>query len=258
MSATDGELLAQVVACVREMPQRTLDDLIATLRTATDWSPGLRAEAAMRDPSWSSLRREAIRGGSAPSRIADLLGLARAMESMGPGRSTCEVAWTGPTPPLSPLRRTEQALLEVLNRARRELWLVSFAAYRIQSVVEALVAAVQRGCKVRLLLESPEESEGGLSSGGTQAVPPEVSDRCEIYVWPRALRPSDDGGRPGLLHAKCAVADDEMLFVGSANLTAAAFERNLELGVIVHASRVAKAVSDQLAWLISHGTLLRR
>lgn len=88
--------------------------------------------------------------------------------------------------------------------------------------------------------------------------PQGVSDRCEIYVWPRALRPSDEGGRPGLLHAKCAVADDEVLFVGFANLTAAASKRNLELGVIVHASSVAKAMSDQLAWLISHGILLRR
>lgn len=258
MSSADEALFAHVVACVRELPQRTLDDLVASLRAAADWSSGLRAEPSTRDPSWSSLRREAIRGGSAPPRIADLLGVARAMESMGTGRSACEVAWTGPTPPLSPLRRTEQALLEVIGSARRELWLVSFAAYRIQSVVDALVAAAQRGCKVRLLLESPEESEGLLSSGGTRAVPPEVSDRCEVYVWPRALRPSDEGGRPGLLHAKCAVADDEVLFVGSANLTAAAFERNLELGVIVHASSVARAVSDQLAWLISHGTLLRR
>ena len=40
-------------------------------------------------------------------------------------------------------------------------------------------------------------------------------------------------GAGGVLHAKAVVADDEAVFVTSANLTEAALDRNIELGVLI-------------------------
>ncbi|MFO1031395.1 MAG: DISARM system phospholipase D-like protein DrmC [Planctomycetota bacterium] len=257
MNPAEVELLTHVIACVHELPRSTIDGLVAGLTATTDWSRGLPDAQTVRAPSWPALRREAIRRACPPPRVADLMAVALAMEDRAPGRATCEVAWTGPTPPLSALRRTEQALLEVLNSARNELWLVSFAAYRVESVTNALLGAASRGCAVRVLLESPEESGGKLTSGGVAAIPSVVAACCQIYVWPKEKRPTDDQGRTGLLHAKCAVADAELLFVGSANVTEFAFERNLELGVLVRARGVAKAVANQLAWLVSTGSIQR-
>ena len=165
--------------------------------------------------------------------------------------SRVEVAWTGPTPPLSNLRRTEQALLDVVDQAKQELWLVSFAAYQVDSVCAALLRAADRGCRVRIVLESTTESGGKLGSGGASAMPEPVRSSCEILTWPKEMRALDDRGRSGLLHAKCAVADGQMLFVGSANLTEHAFELNLELGVLVRNERVAGQVAEQLHWLVS-------
>ncbi len=257
MTPVDGALLSRVVTCVRALPQRALADLTTELASTMDWSQGLVAQQLVREPAWSDLRREAIRRACAPVHVADLLRAAAAMEAHGRGQPICEVAWTGPTPPLSALRRTEQALLEVMNAARRELWLVSFAAYRVASVQQALLAAAARGCRVRLLLESEAESSGKLSSGGVDSVPAEVASCCELYVWPREKRAVDERGRSGTLHAKCAVADGELLFVGSANLTEFAFELNLELGVLVRDVEAAKAVEEQLHWLLGNRIVQR-
>ena len=54
-----------------------------------------------------------------------------------------------------------------------------------------------------------------------------------VYVWPMDKRPIDGNGHHGSLHAKCAVADDAVLFVSSANLTAYALTLNMELGLLV-------------------------
>jgi phosphatidylserine/phosphatidylglycerophosphate/cardiolipin synthase-like enzyme len=189
--------------------------------------------------------------------LAALLRGARAAAAAAEQEQTVELAWTGPSPSLSGLRRTEQALLDVLNGARRDLWLVSFAAYRVGSVCDALSAAVARGCTVRLLLESELESAGGLASGGIAEMPAEIRAACACYVWPREKRPASPKGRRGVLHAKAAVADGELLFVGSANLTEFAFDLNIELGVLVRDLRIAGIVERQLRWLVESGTMER-
>lgn len=43
-----------------------------------------------------------------------------------------ELVWTGPAPMDSALRRTDQAILDVISGSRRELLMVTFAAYKIR------------------------------------------------------------------------------------------------------------------------------
>ena len=45
-----------------------------------------------------------------------------------------ELAWTGPDTEQTPFRRTEQAILQVLDAAKNRITLVSFAVYRIPNV----------------------------------------------------------------------------------------------------------------------------
>ena len=42
---------------------------------------------------------------------------------------TIELVWTGPTTPFVSTRRTEQALLQVINSAKKSLFITSFVAY---------------------------------------------------------------------------------------------------------------------------------
>jgi phosphatidylserine/phosphatidylglycerophosphate/cardiolipin synthase-like enzyme len=51
------------------------------------------------------------------------------------------------------------------------------------------------------------------------------------------------------------VADEERVFVTSANLTEAALERNIELGLLVHDRALAASVSRHFQGLIDRGLL---
>jgi phosphatidylserine/phosphatidylglycerophosphate/cardiolipin synthase-like enzyme len=78
------------------------------------------------------------------------------------------------------------------------------------------------------------------------------SARPSVFYDPRALDPEGPGG---VLHAKAVVADEEAVFITSANLTEAAFDRNIELGVLVHDRAFALTIAGYLRGLIDHDLL---
>ncbi|MHB1345039.1 MAG: phospholipase D-like domain-containing protein, partial [Thermoleophilia bacterium] len=54
--------------------------------------------------------------------------------------------------------------------------------------------------------------------------------RPRIFYDPRSV---ELNGPAGVLHAKAVVTDDEAVFVTSANLTEAALDRNIEVGLLI-------------------------
>ncbi|MBA3534349.1 MAG: hypothetical protein H0T73_20705 [Ardenticatenales bacterium] len=90
-----------------------------------------------------------------------------------------------------------------------------------------------------------------------RALGEEVAQQAEIYLWPPAKRPVGPSGKPGALHAKCAVADQTFLFLSSANLTDYAMKRNIELGVLVQGGALPAQVTTQFGRLIQSGVLER-
>ena len=78
------------------------------------------------------------------------------------------------------------------------------------------------------------------------------SSRPTVYYDPRAL---ELGGPGGVLHAKGVVTDDEAVFVTSANLTEAALDRNIEVGLLVRDSALAATLSSHFRGLIERGLL---
>src|SRR5581483_4713163 len=138
-------------------------------------------------------------------------------------RQRVSVVWTGPETPAIAMRRTDQALLELIAMACRRLIVMSFAVYKVPEVAAALVAAAGRGCQVAIVLESEAESGGKVTYEMSQALGSEVAEHATLYTWPSDQRPEVGGGKRASLHAKCAVADGERLLVSSANLTEYAF-----------------------------------
>lgn len=78
------------------------------------------------------------------------------------------------------------------------------------------------------------------------------SSRPRVYYDPRALELE---GPTGVLHAKALVVDDEAIFVTSANLTEAALERNIEVGLLVRDRALAASLSSHFRGLIDQGLL---
>ncbi len=78
------------------------------------------------------------------------------------------------------------------------------------------------------------------------------SARPRVYYDPRSL---EQNGPSGVLHAKAAVADDEAVFVTSANLTEAPLDRNIEVGLFVRDRALATSLSSHFRGLIDRGLL---
>ena len=164
-----------------------------------------------------------------------------------------ELVWTGPTTRFVPTRRTEQVLLDLIAGAHADLFLVSFVAYDVRSVVTAMNEAASRGVRLRVLLEASR------SHGGSLNVDPAATMRAsvpaaEIFSWKEKPEPFVDGK----VHAKVAVIDSARAFVTSANLTGYALEKNMEAGVFLRTGGpVPKTLSDHLQALIDVGVIAR-
>jgi len=60
-----------------------------------------------------------------------------------------------------------------------------------------------------------------------------------------------------VLHAKAVVADEESMFLTSANFTEAALDRNIELGILLRDPALAVSIVRHFRILIDHGKLHR-
>jgi phosphatidylserine/phosphatidylglycerophosphate/cardiolipin synthase-like enzyme len=260
LAAAIGDLLGRVPSDV----VRHLAREVATWRQEPWGLRRLRALRAVALPQFQppverllEVWERTCPGASAEGVALALLAADAAVRSGGEDREETELIWTGPDVGAVPMRRTDQALLEVIRAARHTLLIVSFAVYRIPAVREAVREALLRGVEVRICVEG---DEAGVALSGydvVDALGEEIRERAEVYIWPDEHRPRAAGGRTGVLHAKCAVADRTHLFVSSANLTEHALSINLELGVLVQGGPLPGKVADQFGRLIDAGVLRR-
>ncbi len=177
-------------------------------------------------------------------------GTAQLMEK----REAVEMVWTGPFTSLVASRHTEQVLLEVITSATQRLFLVSFVAYDIDTVVKAMQDAVSRNVEVDMLLES-SSSHGGKVDIDSVSTFRELVPSANIYVWSSKAKSKDKWN--GAVHAKCAESDGNLAFITSANLTGYAMESNMELGVLVRGGNLPMKLEQHLKALITTGILER-
>ena len=76
-----------------------------------------------------------------------------------------------------------------------------------------------------------------------------------LYYDPRSVSPT--GKNWSALHVKCVVVDGTEALVTSANLTATAQERNIELGLLVRSGNVAERIETHFRSLMREGYLAR-
>jgi phosphatidylserine/phosphatidylglycerophosphate/cardiolipin synthase-like enzyme len=152
---------------------------------------------------------------------------------------------TGPTTSFAPTRRTEQVLLDLIRRAKNEIFLVSFVAYDVPSVVNELNAASGRGVTIQVLLESSASHGGSLSVDSAANMKHRVPSAV-LYAWIDRSPQFVDGR----VHAKAAIADGNIAFLTSANLTGHALEKNIEAGVLINGGDVPTGLRSHLHALI--------
>jgi cardiolipin synthase A/B len=227
----------------RSLPTRDVGKLADALRGGT---PALRRLTA--DAAGVTLRAASRRllGMSLSVPDAHLVaGVLLGSSSRSQPDVQIDAVWTGPDSGASVSRLTSSVVVELLDDARSEILLTGYAVHTEPVVAAALRRADYRDVAVTLLIERSADNPRFTGRG---AAFPNVS--ATRWHWPPEQRP------PGTsLHAKVLVIDRATALIGSANITSAALERNLECGVLVRGGPLPAQVHDHLHGLHRIGRL---
>lgn len=232
---------------VEELPGSLVESLIVQLRrtaTPTMPNPGYQGRVDEFLRRWDEIRGE----------LAPMLEVALVAKQTRP---LTELVWTGPATPVVPVRRTEQVLYDLIRCAERKLTITSFGIFQIPRLVETLEQALERQVALRILLGDRETNSEQDIDRQRHQLGPVVASRASLLQWPGGRRPRDELGHAGLMHAKAAVADSRIAFLTSANLTEAALERNMELGVLIRGGTLPASIDRLIDALLETGELQR-
>ena len=142
------------------------------------------------------------------------------------------------------MRLTSEVVSQLIDQASKRVTMVSYVTYQLPTVIAALDRAVARGVQVSLILESPENLDGG---GGAH-----VYAKFRTYHWPMDRRQPPEAK----LHAKAVVVDGRDVLLTSANMTSSADHKNIELGILCRGGDVALKVQRHFDGLIAAGLLV--
>ena len=173
-----------------------------------------------------------------------------------------DLVWSGPEVPGLHARDTRRVYEELLSSAERSVWASTFAFWDGPKAFEVLAKRMDEVPELRVVLLLNIQRKWGDTTAADHLVR-KFADRFWQVDWPGFSRPRvffdprslQLGGPSGVLHAKAVVADDEAVFVTSANLTEAALDRNIEVGVLARDRALALSVSSHFQVLIDRGLL---
>ena len=159
-------------------------------------------------------------------------------------------------------RDTRRVYEELLGSAQHSVWASTYVFFDGPKAFEVLARRMDARAELRATLLLNIQRKKGDTTAAEQLVRKFAdqfwktdwpgSARPSVYYDPRALEPDGPGG---VLHAKAIVTDDDVVLVTSANLTEAAFDRNIEVGLLVRDRALALSVSSHFRGLIDRGLL---
>jgi phosphatidylserine/phosphatidylglycerophosphate/cardiolipin synthase-like enzyme len=118
---------------------------------------------------------------------------------------------------VSPLN-SRNTLTSLINNTHSTL-LIEAEEMQDSTIEQAIVMAARRGVQVQIILPSPQGSSSDSNSDGIATI---KQKGVQIKEDPRLY-----------MHAKLIVADGQIAFVGSENISTASLERNRELGLLL-------------------------
>jgi cardiolipin synthase len=175
-----------------------------------------------------------------------------------------DLVWSGPEVPGLHARDTRRVYEELVGSAKRSIWISTYAYYDGPQAFKSLAARMQVVPHLQVTLLLNIQRRPGDTTAPEQLVT-RFAERLWHHDWPgsrepavfydpRSLEPHAPGG---ILHAKAVIADDEAAFVTSANLTEAAFDRNIEVGMLTRDHAFAASLARHFATLVERGLLLQ-
>ena len=243
-------------AAIAELARRLSPDarrgLVTSLRRAS--GPASLAGSPLEESVLEPLRSAWRHDPQAGDLVATALEAAGAAVDEERAASHVNLVLTGPASG-SPVPQIEQTLVGLIDSAKQELLLVSFVAYRAETIVIALRRAIGRGVRVTLVLETEFDDEDAVDLREAYRLAPDIIDASTVLVWPLEQRPKSPTGRPARVHAKVAVADRSEALVSSANLTGFAMDINIEAGIAIKGASVGGRLHEYFDQLRLAGIL---
>jgi len=191
-----------------------------------------------------------------------LQALAAERRAAAENQPSLDVVVTGPDA-RETSRDTSVVVNQLFGEATASVLVVGFALYKGKVVFRRLAERMDElpGLDVTLCLDI---SRRGTDTTKDDDLIARFANRFVTEEWPGARLPKvyfDPRGltmiaaERAVLHAKCIVVDGRAALVTSANPTPAAYERNIELGLIVRGGDVPERVRQHFEGLISTGVL---
>lgn len=251
-----------------ELPSHLRRRLLSALETGL-LAPPYREEAV----------RAAIAGEVDAGRVAQAL---REQEEKGVSRSACaswlrscdealadvptpDLVWSGLETSGLHARRTRSVFDSLLGGAKESLLVTTFAFFDGPVAFRRISERMDENPDLRttLLLNIQRARDDRTSSAASLVR--RFASRFWNEEWPGARRPRvfydprslQPRAPAGVLHAKVVVADSASVFITSANLTEAALDRNIEIGLLVRDRALAASVIGHFDALVHDGGLAR-
>ena len=220
-------------------------------------APALHAAIGHRDPGVLSALDNLARMGVADRAAAAWI---RALDRAASPAAKPDLVWSGPEVPGLQARDTRRVYDELFGSATSALWAVSYAYFDGPRVFDRLARRMEAVPELKVMLLNIHRGQRDTYS--SEHFVRRFADQFWEKDWPGEVRPavfydprSVDPDVRGVLHAKSVVADEESVFVTSANFTAAALDENIELGLLVRYRPLALSVVRHLQGLIDRGML---
>jgi transposase len=151
---------------------------------------------------------------------------------------------------LAELAQCRRQLIHLLvsERNHAEHYTDSFRVRQSRQLVKALEKQITQ-CDEAITTLIAQDTELARKAERLKAISNVPAARMHLYYWPLEKRERNQAGRPGKLHMKCAIVDNVAL-IGSANLTDDAFNRNMELGILIREQTTIESISEHFQELI--------
>lgn len=171
---------------------------------------------------------------------------------------------TGPATTTDGSLKTGSRFIQIVEHAKRELMLATFALYQGDKVLEPVHDAMTRNPELRVDLILNVARKYGDKTQNDELLDSAKLDFSKNWPWPH--RPTVwyfpeslhlKAKERASMHAKFVIADEERCFITSANFTEAAQKKNIEVGVELRHSHEPKSLSQYFKSLIADGELAR-
>jgi phosphatidylserine/phosphatidylglycerophosphate/cardiolipin synthase-like enzyme len=254
-----------VIEAILDLPPHVRERLAAALESGllSGSATATALQSVLGDTEWAARASKVLREFAAFTESS--AAIAAWIRSLGKAEARsprADLVWSGPEVSGVHARSTRRVYEEVIGVAERSLWISTYAFFDGPKAFETLARRMDAIPGIRATLLLNLQRKNGDKTSSDQLVR-RFAERFWTVEWPGTSRPRiyfdpralELDGPGAVLHAKAVVVDEEAVFVTSANLTEAALDRNIELGLLIRDRTLAASISSHFQGLIERSLL---